>query len=47
VRSAEVRSPVAVRFAWSGIAQPNFCNKADLPASPFRTDNWASVLEKK
>ena len=47
VRSAEVKSPVAVRFAWSGIAQPNFFNKADLPASPFRTDNWASVLEAK
>lgn len=47
VRSAEVKSPVAVRFAWSGIAQPNFFNKADLPASPFRTDDWPSSLVKQ
>ena len=34
-----VESPEAVRFAWSEIAQPNFFNKAGLPAEPFRTDD--------
>jgi sialate O-acetylesterase len=35
-----VASPVAVRFAWSDTAEPNLCNKAGLPASPFRTDDF-------
>ncbi|WP_342648383.1 sialate O-acetylesterase [Mucilaginibacter sp. CSA2-8R] len=34
-----VTKPVAVRFAWDEAAQPNFYNKAGLPAVPFRTDN--------
>jgi sialate O-acetylesterase len=34
-----VNKPVAVRFAWHEAAQPNFYNKAGLPAAPFRTDN--------
>jgi sialate O-acetylesterase len=38
VSSAEVDHPEAVRFAWREIAQPNFCNKAELPAEPFRTE---------
>lgn len=41
VVSAEgVSKPVAVRFAWNKIAEPNFSNKAGLPASPFRTDDF-------
>lgn len=41
VVSAEgVAKPVAVRFAWNKIAEPNFGNKAGLPASPFRTDDF-------
>jgi sialate O-acetylesterase len=38
VSSAAVAKPVAVRFAWSEIAQPNLFNGAGLPAVPFRTD---------
>ncbi len=38
VSAAEITQPKAVRFAWSEIAQPNFCNVAGLPAEPFRTD---------
>jgi len=40
VWSANIASPVAVRYGW---AQDPFCNiynSEDLPASPFRTDNW-------
>ena len=43
VKSDEVSSPVAVRFAWSDTAEPNFCNKEGLPASPFRTDDFPMV----
>jgi sialate O-acetylesterase len=39
VSSPEVVKPVAVRFAWTETAQPNFFNKDGLPAVPFRTDN--------
>jgi sialate O-acetylesterase len=40
VWSAQVKEPVAVRFAWKRIPEPNLYNKAGLPASPFRTDEW-------
>ncbi len=40
VSSDEVQSPVAVRFGWNQIAEPNLMNKEGLPASPFRTDSW-------
>lgn len=38
VSAASVEKPEAVRFAWKETAQPNFYNKAGLPAEPFRTD---------
>lgn len=37
----EVATPVAVRFAWTDTAEPNLVNQAGLPASPFRSDNFA------
>lgn len=40
VWSDAIDNPVAVRFAWRNIPQPNFYNGAGLPASPFRTDNF-------
>ncbi len=40
VSSDEVDSPVAVRFGWDKIAEPNLMNHEGLPASPFRTDSW-------
>ena len=40
VYSKKVKVPVAVRFAFRDTAQPNLFNKAGLPASPFRTDDW-------
>jgi sialate O-acetylesterase len=39
VSASSITNPVAVRFAWSESAQPNFFNKDGLPAMPFRTDN--------
>ena len=38
--SDHVKEPVAVRFAWNDLAEPNFSNKAGLPALPFRTEKW-------
>jgi sialate O-acetylesterase len=36
----KVEKPVAVRFGWANYPVVNLWNKAGLPASPFRTDNW-------
>ena len=38
VSSDAVAKPVAARFGWNEIAEPNLANGAGLPASPFRTD---------
>jgi sialate O-acetylesterase len=43
VTSAEVAAPVALRYAWLDFPETNLVNSADLPASPFRTDDWAPV----
>ena len=32
----DVKRPVAVRYAWSGLAEPNLMNKEGLPANSFR-----------
>lgn len=34
--AATVRTPVAVRFAWNMLAEPNLSNQEGLPALPFR-----------
>ncbi len=38
VTSAAVPEPVAVRYGWANVPEGNLFNKANLPASPFRTD---------
>lgn len=43
VSSPDVKKPVAVRFGWNQLAEPNLANAAGLPASPFRTDNWTDA----
>ncbi len=43
VSSDKIKKPVAVRFAWSNTAVPNLFNRAGLPASSFRTDDWPGV----
>jgi sialate O-acetylesterase len=41
VSSAEISSPVAVRYAWDNYPEGcNLYNAAGLPAAPFRTDKW-------
>lgn len=41
VWSDEVQEPIAVRYAWADNPEDaNLYNSYDLPAFPFRTDNW-------
>ena len=40
VYSPDISQPVAVRFGWREVPEPNLANKEGLPASPFRTDPW-------
>ena len=40
VSSPEVKRPVAVRYAWADNPEVNLYNRAGLPASPFRTDDF-------
>lgn len=41
VSSPDVSNPVAVRYAWANFPVCNLYNGAGLPASPFKTDDWA------
>ena len=43
LRSDKVAHPVAVRYAWANNPQCNLYNRAGLPASPFRTADWADA----
>ena len=40
VSSPNVTFPVAVRYAWANNPDCNLYNGENLPASPFRTDDW-------
>jgi sialate O-acetylesterase len=40
VHSDDVSKPVAVRYAWAPDPPCNLYNNSDLPAVPFRTDEW-------
>ena len=46
VSCPEVHHPVAVRYGWGNNPDDaNLYNSADLPASPFRTDQWRGITE--
>ena len=47
VSSPQVEKPVAVRYAWAENPICNLYNKADLPASPFRSDDWPGITAGK
>ena len=38
-----VAFPIAVRYAWADNPICNLYNGANLPASPFRTDDWPGI----
>lgn len=43
VTGSAVANPVAVRYAWANNPVCNLYNGANLPASPFRTDDWFDI----
>ena len=43
VSSPNVPQPVAVRYAWADNPDCNLTDESGVPASPFRTDEWAGV----
>jgi len=43
VSSDKVPAPVAVRYAWADNPTCNLYNKAEFPASPFRTDDFPPI----
>lgn len=43
VTAPEGVAPVAVRYAWANNPACNLYNAEDLPACPFRTDEWPGV----
>ena len=47
LRSDKVPHPVAVRYGWAANPDCNLYNKEGLPASPFRTDRWPGITQKK
>lgn len=47
VSSPKVADPVAVRYGWADNPDVNLYNGADLPASPFRTDEWPGITRDK
>lgn len=48
VSSPSVKNPLAVRYAFnSNPKHPNLTNDSNLPAAPFRTDDWADPTAGK
>jgi len=48
VYNKTIKHPQAVRYAWAdNPVDANLYNKEDMPASPFRTDDWPGVTEGK
>jgi len=43
VSNAEIAEPVAVRYGWGNDPGATLRNQADLPAAPFRSDDWSNV----
>jgi len=47
VWAEKVEKPAAVRYGWADDPTVSLYNAADLPASPFRTDDWPMVTAGK
>jgi len=44
VSSPGIPNPVAVRYAWAHSTQANLYGKDNLPALPFRSDDWDNIV---
>ncbi|MBP0904154.1 hypothetical protein ACFSKN_08265 [Mariniflexile gromovii] len=40
LNSSEVKKPKYIRYAFAGKPTVNLVNNSELPAYPFRTDDW-------
>ncbi len=47
VWNSKIKDPVAVRYAWAPNPICNLYNSSDLPAAPFRTDDWKGITYGK
>ncbi|NOX65209.1 MAG: 9-O-acetylesterase [Chlorobi bacterium] len=47
VWNSKIKNPVAVRYAWAPNPICNLYNSTDLPAAPFRTDDWKGITYGK
>jgi sialate O-acetylesterase len=47
VSSYNVPRPVSVRYAWADNPSVNLYNGTNLPASPFRTDDWPGLTAQR
>ena len=47
VSTPGIQKPVAVRYGWADNPLVNLYNKAGLPASPFRTDDWPGLTTSR
>lgn len=45
IKSSKVKDPIACRFSFDNITEPNLYNIEGLPASPFRTDDWTVDIQ--
>lgn len=41
----KIKNPIAVRYAWADNPECNLYNIDGFPAYPFRSDNWAGIIE--
>ncbi|RLD60489.1 MAG: 9-O-acetylesterase, partial [Bacteroidetes bacterium] len=47
VWNSKIKNPVAIRYAWASNPICNLYNGSELPASPFRTDDWKGITYGK
>ena len=45
VSSPKITFPIAVRYGWANNPECTLYNKAGLPVSPFRTDDWPGITQ--
>ncbi|MES2310350.1 MAG: sialate O-acetylesterase [Verrucomicrobiota bacterium] len=47
VWNSQIKDPIAVRYAWANNPICNLVNEENLPAAPFRTDEFPGITDKE